>query len=168
MLPTFMAAQQHGALDLNQPLTVPQMASPLPGMANLRRPTAPSHLLDQLQNRFEVEWGNVDPMHTKGTPTPLVVTDDQGLLLGGLAFTISPKPASAELGVWINGLVVSPAYRRRGIASRLIEAAEFEACRQHIPELYVYTDVPALYSSNGWTELAREGDHLTLTKARPY
>ncbi len=126
----------------------------------------PAHLLEQLQNWFEQEWGNVDPIRIEGAPAPLLVTDDQGSLLGGLAFTIAAKPVQAEQGIWINALVVSPAARRRGIASRLLRAAEDEAWRQGIAELYVYTDMPALYVRNGWAELRRDGDHFVLRKFR--
>jgi len=134
-------------------------------MENILSSNVPTHLLGQLQQWFESEWEKVDPLQVGGAPEPLVVTDDQGSLLGGLAFTVSPKPGNTEPGVWINALMISPDSRRRGIASRLIHAAELSAWRKGVQDLYVYTDVPDLYSQNGWTEVAREHGHSTLTKS---
>ena len=106
-------------------------------------------LVNQLRKWFEQEWGELDPIVGDKFPEPLLAIDEAGELIGGLAFTTAPEPAGLGAGVWINALLVAPEHRGRGIASKLIQAAESLA-RDNInsKRLFVYTDVPALYVKN--------------------
>lgn len=122
--------------------------------------TAPSHL-KRLREWFVAEWGEVDSFgsETDGTAVPrplLALQRDE--LIGGLAFSGFRQPDSTELGLWINALFVTPKHRRRGIASRLIRAAEAEAVRAGERRLFALTDIPTLYSKLGWHSVKRSSE----------
>lgn len=125
-------------------------------------------LLSQLHEWFEQEWGeskrSVDEYALCNVPVPIVAVDVNQSLVGGIAFTSHPTPDSAELGVWINALFVVPCFRGRGIASELVRAAEQEANRQRISQLFVYTNVPLLYQKLGWSLLKQEHVNSVLVK----
>lgn len=125
-------------------------------------------LLDQLHDWFGLEWGESDRSDgdhaLSGVPVPLLAVDDGHLLVGGIAFTSHPKPDSHELGVWINALIVSQPFRGRGIASKLVRAAELEATRQGASELFVYTSVPILYQKLGWSLVKHDNGNSVLIK----
>lgn len=127
--------------------------------------------LEQLRALFTHEWGAVDAFHgvVRGQPIPgpLAALGDDGALVGGLAFTVYPHPATAVPSLWINALLVISAQRRKGIASRLIQAAERSAQGHGFASLHVSTRVPGLYQRLGWhmapAEASREHTVLTRT-----
>ena len=124
-------------------------------MANiLRAGSVPAPLLIQLRKWLESEWGHIDPFegnHAEVTiPSPVVAVDEQTSLLGGLIFGAFAKPGKPDIAVWVNAVIVSPVHRKKGIASQLLQAAEGEAKRLAIGELFVLSDVPGLYQKLGW------------------
>ena len=129
--------------------------------------TVPCYLA-QLREQFELEWGAIDPFEGRHPdvviPLPLLALDDQNNLAGGLAFSSFLKPNKGELGVWINALLIEPKYRRLGIASQLIHAADVEAKGIGIMELFVYTDISDLYQKLGWHVIETAGANSVLTK----
>lgn len=116
--------------------------------------SVPAALLAQLRELLESEWGHIDPFegnHAEVTiPPPLVAVDEQISLLGGLTFSTFANPHKPEIAVWVNAVIVSPSHRKKGIASQLVQAAEVEAKRLAIYELFVLSDVPGLYQKLGW------------------
>jgi len=116
--------------------------------------SVPTALLVQLREWLELEWGHIDPFegnHAEVTiPQPIVAVDEQTSLLGGLIFGAFAKPRTPEIAVWVNAVIVSPLHRKKGIASRLVQAAEGEARRLAIDELFVLSDVPGLYQKLAW------------------
>jgi len=116
--------------------------------------SVPDSLLVQLREWLEAEWGHIDPFegnHAEVTiPSPMVAVDEQTALLGGLVFGAFTNPRSPEIAVWVNALLISPAHRKKGIASRLVQAAEGEAKRMAIDELFVLSEYPDLYQKLGW------------------
>ena len=112
----------------------------------------PDHLA-LLKDWFISEWGEVDPFDSSNegvkTPSPVLATEN-GELLGGLSFCWARKPHAAELGVWINAVLISPEYRGLGLASKLVQAAESEAARKGMKELFVYSEFPKMYEKLGW------------------
>jgi GNAT superfamily N-acetyltransferase len=53
---------------------------------------------------------------------------------------------------WLAGLFVAPEFRKRGIATSLIDAVEEEAQRQGNDRIYLYTDESEMfYARRGWT-----------------
>jgi GNAT superfamily N-acetyltransferase len=137
-------------------------------MLSILSSTSAPHYLKQLRDWFESEWGQVDAFDENHdgleVPPPLIVIDDKDLLAGGLAFSSFSKPKCHEFSVWINALLVAPEHRGKGIASQLIHAAEDEARRIAISELFVHTGVPVLYQKLGWKIIERNGANCVLTK----
>ncbi|AEV35167.1 putative acetyltransferase [Pseudovibrio sp. FO-BEG1] len=82
------------------------------------------HFLSQLCDWFAQEWGEMDPVDLRlnglEAPAPLLAISEEGKLIGGLAFTIAPKPQSTTNSIWINALLVAPEHRGKGVASKLI------------------------------------------------
>ena len=63
-----------------------------------------------------------------GLPLGLVALDD-GMAVGTCALTMSSGGLVTERSPWLGGLLVHPAYRRRGIGGQLLERARSEARR---------------------------------------
>lgn len=123
--------------------------------------------LKQFRKWIEKEWGTVNSFRgiVEGFTVPSPILAVGGLeLLGGLGFTSFPKPGSKETGVWINSLLVAPAHRNMGIGSQLIQAAELEARRTKVKELYVYTDIPTLYQKHDWIIVDQENESTVLKR----
>lgn len=97
-------------------------------------------------------------------PDPLLAIE-QGALMGGLGFTSFAKPNSECLAVWVNTLYVAPQYRNRGLGSALIHAAESTAQNLGIDELFVYTEIPALYEKLNWRIVDLIQEATVLRKA---
>lgn len=116
--------------------------------------SVPTRLLVQLREWFELEWGDVDSFegnHAEiAIPSPIVAVDEQTSLIGGLSFTTAPKPHSSDIGVWINMVLISPTQRKKGIASKLVQAAEEEAKHIGVRELFVLSEFPKLYENLCW------------------
>ncbi|KZL27162.1 GNAT family N-acetyltransferase [Pseudovibrio sp. WM33] len=127
------------------------------------------HFLTQLCDWFAQEWGELDPVNLRQSdlegPSPLLAISEEGKLIGGLAFTIAPEPQSTTNSIWINALLVAPEHRRKGIASKLVSAAEKAAALKGITELFVYTEYAALYTGCFWELLETKEGNSVLSKA---
>lgn len=132
--------------------------------------SVPDHLRHQLRLWNEAEWGaEVFPKAQHNgvmVPGPVVAVDCQKALLGGLTFTTAPRPDGSGTGVWINTLIVVPNHRGIGIATQLVSAAEAAANVVGVHQLFVLSDVPALYRKLGWQDVGPEpkDDEVILTK----
>lgn len=125
--------------------------------------TAPT-FLETLQHWLEAEWGEADRPYVATVadlPAPLLAVNGDSLL-AGLTFTFYPKPGSETPGLWINAVIVGPAHRGAGIATGLIRAASDEAVAKGHTELFVYTDIPALYEKAGWQVVETHDRHRVL------
>lgn len=124
-----------------------------------------SPLLSELRKILEEKWGEFAPFEVKKqdlqAPVSLVATEGEKVL-GGLVFSIYQIPGESSDGIWINGLIVKDEYRRRGIASSLIERAVISANNDNISELYVNTDIPTLYLKLGWQLIGKNGSDSVL------
>ena len=131
---------------------------------------APTHL-SLLKQWFEEEWGEVDHsvsiIDGEPIPSPILALETEGALAGGMAFTLAETTATDGLELWINAVLVAPIHRGKGLATRLITAAEEKARNQGVLRLFVYTDVPALYSKLGWTAVETTATHVVLSRIRP-
>jgi len=135
----------------------------------IRSTAAHPEYLPSLRARLELEWGSIDPF--SGTdvsvtiPPPLILLTEDHQLVGGLSFSTYENPNKSEIGVWINALLIEPGQRRRGYGSRLIQAAEAEAVKIRIPELFVLTEFPGLYKKIGWNRIRVAGSDTLLGKS---
>ena len=73
-------------------------------------------------------------------------------------YTISGKPSSDS--VWLANMYVMPAWRRRGIATSLLEHACNYAREQKLTRLRLYThDQAGFYLHHGWSLVAQHSLH---------
>lgn len=74
-----------------------------------------------------------------------------------------------ELTPWLASVYVAPDFRRRGIASQLVQQVMTQAQQHGIATLYLFTpDQALLYASLGWRIINEEeyfGGQVTLMKA---
>ena len=129
---------------------------------------ASSQHLDQLRGWFESEWGDIDPFEGNHegiqVPRPILALDTQKHLAGGLAFSSANRPGSEDIAVWVNALLVAPEHRRAGLASRLVQEAHDRAADLGVQNLYVLSDVPAVYEKLAWRVIERTGADTILIK----
>lgn len=127
------------------------------------------HFLAQLCDWFAQEWGEMDPVDLRlnglEAPAPLLAISEEGKLIGGLSFTIAPEPQSTTNSIWINALLVAPEHRRKGVASKLVRAAEKAAALKNITKLFAYTEYAALYTGCFWELLETKEGNSVLSKA---
>ena len=112
-----------------------------------------------------MEWPEFPRIDTaeQTVPNPLVALTLSNALAGGLAFIAAKSPLKDGLAIWINAVLVEPEYRREGVGSQLIEAAQQAASRAGEPFLYALTEVPELYSKLGWSILNNTGGDFVMT-----
>ena len=79
-------------------------------------------------------------------------------------FAGSYIPNTDNIGLWINTVLVSPEHRGSGLGSQLVKAAEVEAIRIQVRELFVYSDAPELYRKLGWIIVDSQGESTVLKK----
>lgn len=120
---------------------------------------------DELQERFQREWPEIQPIDTAGhaVPKPLVALTSSNALAGGLAFISATSPLGDGLAVWINAVLVAPEYRRQGVGTRLIEAAQEAAGRLRVRRLYALTELPDLYTRLNWSIFSNDGADFVMT-----
>ncbi len=88
-------------------------------------------------------------------PLPLMVREPvTGEIIAGLVYTLYPSPEDDQPVIWLNGLYVVPEWRKRGIASQLIQRSVEAIGALGQASAYVYTDIPKLYQNLGWITLS--------------
>lgn len=118
---------------------------------------------DELYQRFKKEWPDIQPSGEEA-PRPVVALTSIGSLAGGLAFASAKAPTSEERAIWINAVLVAPEYRRLGLGSQLIKAAEATAVRLGVSRLYALTELPALYSKLDWSIISSHGVDFIMSR----
>ncbi|MBV7439174.1 GNAT family N-acetyltransferase [Aeromonas sp. sif2416] len=126
-----------------------------------------SPYLAQLDQLFQSEWSDfrLCDAYTKNANLPPVlvaVVDD--VVIGGLAYSRFKEPHRNGEVIWVNAVFVSVEHRNKGIASQLINAGVSQTLESSQDYLYVYTNVPKLYQSLGWSEvdIESEPDHKVM------
>ena len=122
------------------------------------------HLI-KLYQWFESEWDDVEPLvpmkNGQVIPNPIIALKD-GELVGGLIFTRFLSPITKEQAVWINAVFIKDEERKQGISSQLINSAEKLVKERGEPELFVFTEIQALYSKLNWQVIETVDDHFVL------
>lgn len=130
-------------------------------------PHLASRYFQELEARLRDEWPQIQSVRGDGhaVPEPLVVLAPDEALAGGLSFLEAESPTGEGRALWINAVLVSPPYRRRGVASLLIQAAQATAKHAGVSHLYALTEVPDLYSKQGWSVFSHSGVDFVMTHA---
>lgn len=112
-----------------------------------------SRYVKELREILEIEWGEFAAFETSAcgikTPAALIAIENE-ILIGGLVFSLWAAPESDRTAIWINGLIIKPVYRKKGVASLLIRQAMSKE-----PQLLVLTDVENLYSKLSWQTISK-------------
>jgi ribosomal protein S18 acetylase RimI-like enzyme len=108
-------------------------------------------LLDEI-GKFNLDTTGITEFHEMLT----VETDDDGELVGGIyAWTWGGT-------CWIEALWVREDMRRQGVGSRLLDAAEAEACRHDCQQLALDThtfQAPGFYERHGFEVVGELDDY---------
>jgi predicted N-acetyltransferase YhbS len=104
----------------------------------------PSITIGQREERLR------DSLQDTSLPLTLVAVSDDGVPVG--AATLLPRTIThPHLTPWLSTVVVAPAFRGRGIASRLSLRIACEAARLGFPTIYLFTPHnESLYRRAGW------------------
>lgn len=115
-----------------------------------------SEISTELNFQLNKEWPEIGSFEKEkygvSIPGPIGVLID-GIVVGGLSFTSYKAPKSEEIVVWVNAVFVQPGYRHRGIASKLIDAAQSAS-----KKLFALTDILELYTKIGWQVVSCDND----------
>jgi GNAT superfamily N-acetyltransferase len=80
-------------------------------------------------------------------------------LVGTVSLVVHDLATRPEITPWLASLFVVPEWRRRGVASMLVERAIEEARRLNLPTLFLWTSsAEALYGKLGW-RVAERTEH---------
>ncbi len=120
-----------------------------------------SPYIQELRELLEEEWEQFSAFETEDsgmrTPLPLIAIENE-MLVGGLVYSLWSKTETEQKSIWINGLIVKPSFRNKGIATQLIKAAMINQ-----PLLFVLAEIPHLYSKLGWKPVSK-GERGTVLK----
>lgn len=115
------------------------------------------------------EWGHYSASRTRestearlrrhlasdGIPLTMVALEG-GEPVGSAALVWNDLKTRPELSPWLADVVVDPAWRRRGIGSKLVARLAEEARERGVETLYLYTpDQERLYARLGWELMGR-------------
>jgi len=126
----------------------------------------PEHLGQLAQWQFE-QWDSIlgeksiEPRiaklqgHMNRDKLPIAwIAHANGELLGSAALRVHDLESREDLTPWLGGVIVGPAFRRRGIGAALCATVEDAARSRGVQKLYLFThDKQAWYSRLGWTLL---------------
>lgn len=106
-----------------------------------------------------------------GPAAPIAfVAEANGVPVGTASLDTDDLLSRPDLSPWLAGVWVQPAWRRHGVASRLVERVEAAATRLGHPELWLFTeDAAALYRRLGWEPAGPErwrGRDVALMRRR--
>ena len=120
-----------------------------------------SPYIAELRFMLEQEWGVFSAFETVVSgikaPAPMVAVA-HNKVIGGLVYSVWENPEKKQQHVvegitqppvvWINGVIVAPTWRKKGVACALIRKA------MHQKPLFALTDIPQLYEKVGWRILS--------------
>jgi GNAT superfamily N-acetyltransferase len=146
---------------------------------SIERLSADSPWLDAIAAWQHAAWGHLSPGETPasrraslrgecgegGVPSVFVALAG-AQPVGTASLVADDMEARPALTPWLASVYVTPVWRGRGIASRLVRRVEAEARAHGVERLYLFTpDRQALYRRLGWAEregLAYGGERVTV------
>ena len=123
-----------------------------------------TELIPELAELHFAEWSYLNPGETledkkeylrsncgrTGIPSFVIAVDDPDLI-GSASLIAHDMDSRPELTPWLADVYVKPEFRKRGIATSLIQHIEVEAKSAGISRLFLYTpDAEDLYQRLGW------------------
>ena len=117
------------------------------------------HVYEQRGQTFEHALKNYrERINLDRIPIALIALTEKGELIGTVSLKNEDLDVRPEITLWLGGLYVVPEWRRRGVASLLMERAVAEACRLRLSSLYLWTSsAEGLYTRLGWEVTERMG-----------
>jgi GNAT superfamily N-acetyltransferase len=90
-----------------------------------------------------------DRMRPEGLPIGFMALSEDSIV--GAAALTAQGPVRPELGPWVSGLWTLPSYRRRGVATALVQRCALEAGRQGAATVYAASATAGgLFEKLGW------------------
>ena len=124
--------------------------------------TARPEFLPELRSYFNSVWGEgnpyaIGPTGRENPPTLFVLINDE--LVGGLVFTWIESSTDSCIDLWLNGVYVVEKFRKKGIASKLINEAYLRASNLGETRIFAFSDLKKtnLYTSNEWQSYKQKG-----------
>ena len=132
-----------------------QAVSPL---ANLLHEMIGKHWYPDIQIAEIESW--FDEWHNENIPLALIALD--GTKPIGMCSLQMNDGIRPDLKPWLGDYCVHPAYQKRGIGKRLIDAAKQKAKEQGFDKLYLFApdpNIPAYYIHLGWRKIGMDAYH---------
>ena len=130
------------------------------------------HHLETLAGWHHAQWSYLNPDRTLAeridrmrehlTPDfiPTTFIAEKNKLLGSAGIIKYDMDTRKELSPWLEGVYVSPEFRRRGIGSELVLHVMEQAVDNNVKTLYLYTtDRETFYARLGWSTLEKTDYH---------
>ncbi|MCO8123902.1 GNAT family N-acetyltransferase [Stieleria sp. TO1_6] len=115
------------------------------------RPDCAKFVVDWLHREWGIDVDEISSLIQASDERPgaiLAVEDDHPM--GVLAYKRYHANFQLRPELWINAVYVLPDFRRNGVGRKLVIAGSMPRYVGDPKEIFVYTDVPALYLSCGW------------------
>ncbi len=118
------------------------------------------HIYEQRGQTLEHALRNYrERINVDRIPIALIALNEKGELVGTVSLKSEDLDVRPEITLWLGGLYVAPEWRRRGVASLLMERAVVEARRLGLSSLNLWTSsAERLYTKLGW-EVAEQIDY---------
>lgn len=132
------------------------------------RPLAETGHAPEVARWLHAEWWAVDGWaladteaflrHATGPAAPCVfVAEVEGRPVGTATLDTDDLPSRPDLSPWLASVLVLPAWRRRGIASALVQAVERHAVALGHARIWLFTPGSApFYAARGWVPEGEE------------
>jgi GNAT superfamily N-acetyltransferase len=101
-----------------------------------------------------VAWIDGNRLHTgrETLPVGFLAVDDQDQVLGGVSLVPVQHDELRDRGPWVQGMIVRPDARGKGVGALLLHSLETWAVEHRIARLWLCNDGPAVafYQRHGW------------------
>ena len=126
------------------------------------------NFLEEIAELHQEEWGHLDRSITlerrinmlektanqRGIPSIYIALESDEFIGSAALVEQDMSTHHPELSPWLAAVFVKSAWRRQGIASRLVRFCEDKAIEEKVEKLYLFTELASrLYSTLGWQVL---------------
>lgn len=140
--------------------------------------TKRADLIENAADYFWSCWGNENNYNfykdcisnslNENNPLPkFYLVLDKSVIVGAYAILTNDLISRQDLMPWLACLHVNEAYRKQGIAGKLLRHGLEEAKRKGYDQLYLSTDLDGFYEKHGWSHIA-DGYNVVDDKLKIY